>query len=483
MKNTSLKKNATLNVIRVLMSIIFPLITFPYASRTLGADNIGKVQFASSIIVFVGLFASLGVSNYAIREGAGLRDNRKRMSLFASSIFSLNLFFTLLSYLGLFVILLLPTKLSDYSFVILILSIQVFFTTLGVDWINTIYEDYLYITVRSIFSQIISLILLFIFVKKRDDYCLYAAVTVIANSGVNILNFFHAKKYVDLRITLKNDFRKHIKPLIILFSNNLAQQIYINSDSVMLGFLADDYSVGLYSVAVKIYTIVKTLLNAFITVAIPRMAYYSSKSPEEFENLVEKIFKSSILVLLPIMTILFLLSDNVVLFLSGKGYIAAGLSVKILSIGLIFAVFANLFCNGILIVKKQEKVVLQATFIAAIVNFSFNFIFIKLFKQNGASITTVLAEFIVMFYTYLKSKKYFKLKNFLSEFVSEIIACIGIICIYLLVHSLKFGNFTEIIIASILGIAIYCVILFALRNKTFLYFLNEELNKLGIRNN
>ena len=69
MKNTSLKKNATLNVIRVLMSIIFPLITFPYASRTLGADNIGKVQFASSIIVFVGLFASLGVSNYAIREG------------------------------------------------------------------------------------------------------------------------------------------------------------------------------------------------------------------------------------------------------------------------------------------------------------------------------------------------------------------------------------------------------------------------------
>ena len=251
----------------------------------------------------------------------------------------------------------------------------------------------------------------------------------------------------------------------------------------MLGFLADDYSVGLYSVAVKIYTIVKRLLNSFITVAIPRMAYYSSKSPEEFENLVEKIFKSSILVLLPIMTILFLLSDNVVLFLSGKGYIAAGLSVKILSIGLIFAVFANLFCNGILIVKKQEKVVLQATLIAAIVNFSFNFIFIKLFKQNGASITTVLAEFIVMFYTYLKSKKYFKLKNFLSEFVSEIIACIGIICIYLLVHSLKFGNFTEIIIASILGIAIYCVILFALRNKTFLYFLNKELNKLGIRNN
>ena len=95
--NKSVKINAFLNVIKTITLIIFPLVTFPYATRVLGAENLGKVQFGSSIIAYVLLFSSLGLTTYATREGTKYRDDRKKMSEFASQMFSINMLFTLIS--------------------------------------------------------------------------------------------------------------------------------------------------------------------------------------------------------------------------------------------------------------------------------------------------------------------------------------------------------------------------------------------------
>lgn len=479
MKAKSIKKNAILNAIKVLMSIIFPLITFPYATRVLGTDNIGKVQFGTSVITFFMLFAALGINNYAVREGATYREDRKKISDFASEVFSINLIFNFLSYALLFIVLLFPSKLSNYVMLLLIQSIQIFFTTIGVDWVYTIYEDYLYITIRSILVQIISLVLLFLFVHKPDDYYIYAFITVVANSGVNILNFIHSKKYVDLKFKLKNNFKRHIKPMMVLFSNDLAQQVYINSDSLMLGFMTSDYNVGIYSVSVKIYTIVKRLLNAIITVTIPRMAYYNSNNEKEFSKLCSKILNMSALILLPIMVLLFLLGNNIVILLFGNDYVESGIAIRILSIGLIFAVFANIFCNGILIIKKKEKHVLQATIIAAVSNVILNFIFIHFWKQNGAAITTVIAEFFVMMYSYWKSKEYIRLDNFKHDLFTEVIGSIGIAIAYIV--CLKLGiinNFIFIALVGIIGLLVYILIIYLLKNESLLYLKKQIQSKL-----
>ena len=73
MKRKSLKVNAALNVIKQLCMIVFPMITFPYASRVLGTFHYGKINFGSSIISYIMLIAGLGVSKYAIREGESKR--------------------------------------------------------------------------------------------------------------------------------------------------------------------------------------------------------------------------------------------------------------------------------------------------------------------------------------------------------------------------------------------------------------------------
>ena len=192
MKEKSIKLNAIINVIKVTMSIIFPIITFPYASRVLGTDNIGKVQFAASIVEYLSLIAALGISTYATREGAIIRNNKEKLQKFANQIFTINIITTTISYLIMAFMLILPTKLENYRYLILIQSLSILFTTIGVDWIYNIYEDYAYITKKSIITHIISMALLFLFVRKSEDYYIYALISVIAGGSVNIFNFIQA---------------------------------------------------------------------------------------------------------------------------------------------------------------------------------------------------------------------------------------------------------------------------------------------------
>lgn len=55
---SSIKNNVVLNYINTLASIVFPLITFPYAARILMPKGIGLVNFQNSTISYVTLIIS-----------------------------------------------------------------------------------------------------------------------------------------------------------------------------------------------------------------------------------------------------------------------------------------------------------------------------------------------------------------------------------------------------------------------------------------
>ncbi|MBT9094481.1 oligosaccharide flippase family protein, partial [Lactobacillus delbrueckii subsp. bulgaricus] len=164
MKKKSLGLNAALNGFRSVLNIIFPIITFPYISRVLTVGEIGKYNWSNSFVSYFLLIAGLGVSTYAIREGAKFRNDRKTLSDFASQVFSINILSTLASYVLLLLCVLIFSKIHAYAICVFIFSIQIIFTTLGTEWIYSIFEEYAYITIRSILFKILSIVLLFIFV-------------------------------------------------------------------------------------------------------------------------------------------------------------------------------------------------------------------------------------------------------------------------------------------------------------------------------
>ena len=458
----SIKLNAVLNVIKALLSVIFPLITYPYATRVLGVENLGKVNFSSSIITYFSLLAALGITSYAIREGAKVRQEKEKFEKFANEVFSINLITTIFSYILLVIILLVAYKLREYRLLILIHSMIIIFTTLGVDWVNSIYEDYIYIALRSLIINIISMVCLFVFVKQATDYYIYALLTVISNGLICISNFFYCRKYIKFKFTKKINFIKHIKYMLIFFANNLAVSIYVNADITMLGVMSSNYSVGLYSVAVKVYSILKNIFAAIYMVTLPRLTYLiSNNHKEEYKELASKICSIIILILLPCAAGLFILAPDIIMILSGEAFINAFPVLRILSIAIIFALLGGIITQCVYISLGREKINLKATIISAVVNVVLNIYFISTYNEVGAAITTAISEFIVLVYCLLKFKdmnQYFYREKIIKNLI---IAIIGMTMV-LIIGSIIQTYITNLIFRFALTIVISCIIYFVL---------------------
>lgn len=431
MKQKSLGVNALLNGIKQCCSIIFPLITFPYISRVLGSDGYGKYSFSNSVTNYFVLLAALGIYTYAIREGAKIRDDQKSINQFCSQIFSINVCSSVISLLLLFAMVFFLPKFSGYKVYIFIQSTAIVMAAVGPDWVNGIYEDYFFITIRYIAVQCVCLFAMFIFVRNPEDIIPYCVISVLATNGGNLINVFYIRKYVKIRFIFNMNLKKHLVPLLILFANSIAITIYVNSDITMLGFFESDGQVGIYSFASKIYNLLKQLINAVIVVSVPRIAYVVNNKPTEYKTFINKIFAALNILLIPVIVGMFCMSDSMILLAGGEQYISGNISLKILSVATLFAIYASLFTNCVLIVNRQEKFCLKATIISAIVNVGLNFVMIPWLGMIGSAITTVIAEFVNCVMQIHFSKPFFDWRKL---DIKPVISCvcgsnmIGVVC-------------------------------------------------------
>lgn len=471
MSKKKLAKNAILNLIKTISSLIFPLITFPYISRILGVENLGAYNFSTSVISYFTLIAGLGITTYAIREGARYREDNKKLSEFSSEVFTINAIATFLAYILMFVCILLFDELRKYVSVILVLSVSIMFTTLGCEWVYNIYEDFKYITIRSIVFQVISLILLFIFVRDANDLMTYSIITVIASSGANVVNIIARKKYLKIGLIFNKNLKKHLIPIFILFANSIAMTIYINSDMTILGIISGDYYTGLYSVSTKVYTVIKSLLGAIIVVSIPHLvSLISKKELIQYKTTSKGILNVLLSFCVPTMIGIFCISKYIILLLSGEDYVAATSSLKILSFALLFSIISWYYTSCVLIPFRQEKIVLMATTCSAIANVVLNIILVPKFNINATAFTTMLAELISALVCYIYGRKYTQYRPPLNIIMSILIGSIGIyVCCYIV--SQLFSSVLLVITFSIvLSALIYMLVLILFKNPTISTF-------------
>lgn len=464
-KGRSLKVNAALNATKQICAIIFPLISFSYSSRVLGATGIGIYSFGNSIVSYMLLISALGLSNYATREGAAIRDNREKFTAFAKEVYSINLIMTFFAYVVLASLLVFWNKLVSYRETILIQSIAIILTTLGADWVNSVFEDYIYITIRYIVVQIISLICLLLFVRTPEDLFKYVFIATMATVGGNIFNIFYIKRYVKLKFVLHTNFKKHIVPMLILFANSVALTIYLNSDITILGVLSTDSNVGIYTIATKIYTLVKTVINALVFVTVPRFSFYLAHDEKyKYDNTFSNIYNVLLLLISPVAVGLFVEAKKVLVVVAGEEYISGACSLRILCVAIAFGVLSCLYCYSVLMPNRLEKYFLYSTIIAAIMNILLNVVLIPYFNMAGAAATTLIAEAVVFFFTKKYSRGSVALKINKECVIDCIIGSAGIIGICLLINSLILNQVIQLIGAISLSMIYYLIVLLARQN-------------------
>lgn len=475
----SLKVNAILNITKTLMGLVFPLITFPYASRILMPEGLGKVNFALSIISYFAIISSLGIENYGIREAAKLRDDKIQLSKFSKEIFMINMISTIVAYALLAVAIIFIPKFLEYRRLLIVSSATILFTTLGMNWLYSAVEDYLYITIRSIIFQVISLILLFLLVHSKDDYVKYAAISVVSNVGSNILNFVHSRKYISFKIDKPLKFKKHLKPIMVLFAMAVAVKIYTVLDTTMIGFLKNDYEVGIYTAATKINKIVLSLVVSIGTVLLPRLSYYSSMEDKtEFYKLAYKGFDILLLIALPSAVGLSLLSTSIVHLLSGNGYEVAILPMRIMNPIIVVIGLSNFIGIQMFMPLNKEKWTLYSVLVGAVVNFFINLFLIPMYGSVGASIATLCAEITVTLTQLILLRRFLKInkiaKSLIKYFLNSVVmgvfvyACVRFISV----------EWVELVIGVIVGVVVYILILVIEKNELIYEVLTSIKNKI-----
>ena len=174
----TIKLNFILNITRIFLGAIFIIITTPYVTRVLGPQNLGKVEYVNSIITYFMLFTILGIPNYGIREVAKYRDNQKKLSKVVLELLLILFITTIIGYLILFAFLYINKSFLEIKDIILIMSINIICNNIGVEWFYKGIENQLYITKRFIFVRIFTLISMFLFIKNKDNYLIYAFILV-----------------------------------------------------------------------------------------------------------------------------------------------------------------------------------------------------------------------------------------------------------------------------------------------------------------
>lgn len=477
----SINRNACYNIIKNISTIIFPLITFPYISRVLGAENIGKINFGSSVVNYFSLAASLGAGTYAVRECARIRESRKKLSQIASQIYSITIISAVMSYIALAVTLKTVSSLYSYWLLIAIQSLIILFNTLGTDWLNTAVSDFRFITVRTVLLQFLSLILMVLFVHKNSDYYKYVWISVIAASGANICNIIYRKKYCKIRFTFHLNAKTHLPPIFLMLSINVAQTIFVNMDTTILGLIRGDFETGLYGASVKIYNIVNMAIASVAWVVMPQMSeLFAEKNYTKINGLLKYSLHFIILLGIPSIAGLNVLAAEIIEVLAGKEYLGAVTALHILTVSLAFSFAGGFTGNIILLPSKREKIMLAGSILSAVTNLILNLIFIPAYGINAAAAATAAANAIGFLISLPFIEKSIKIDGIWEISKGPFAGGLAIVISVSVIKYFTANIYVTVFLSLIISILIYVLILLVMKDSFAIEYYNQIKRKLTI---
>lgn len=474
----SIKKNYLLNLVNSGTQILFPLISFPYVARIMMADGIGLVNFYGSIIQYIILACGLGIPLYGVREVARVRSDSAALQQTTVELLTLSTLLSLVGYAVVGLLCLTVGRIQENIPLFLIISMNLFFTTIGCEWFYQGTEDFGYITLRGIIVKTISLVFLFVFVRSKSHLLLYGLYTVLGTLGGNIFNFIRLRKYVHLReIRWKSlSLQPHLKASLAVFLFTVVSSVYLQLSTVLLGFMQNDAEVGYYGASMKLVRMIMMVSSAFGVVMLPRLSnLVAEKRMDEFRQLSPKAFEFMVFLTLPMAIGVVFESPYLIPVMCGPGF-EPSITVLMITAPIIFAIgLSNVLGMQIFYPLGKIGLVNLCTGIGAVGSLTINLLLIPRMGAVGSAIATLAAESAVTLSMFLIGRDSipFKLRwNWLSDYVIGAgLMALVLVIVCRLVH---LSDFWMLILVLVTGVTVYCGYL-ALRGNGFYL---EAKNKL-----
>jgi len=425
-----LRKNAISNFILTSSTVLFPLITFPYITRTLSSQSLGRYFFVDAFTQYFIIFSAVGIPYYGIREIAKIKDKLEARSKLVIELLiiqvTLSIVFSAI-FIGLHYFI--PSLKNDFGLV-KIACLYLLASSFLMEWFYQGIENFAYITIRSLILKTLSVVSIILFVQHPDDYFIYYLLTtllVVLNAALNSINYI--RKYHH-KFDESLDFKRHIKPLLVLFSINVSVSVYAILDTIILGLMSDSTNVSRYNVPLKLVKIYWVVVNGAGMVLIPRIAsYFINKDLLGIQGLITKSLNIVFLLTIPFTFLCILFPIEILTIVSGSKYIEAAPALQVLSIVPLIISVCNVFGTQFLMPIGAEKNILHATLFGLLASLLLNFTLIPSLGYLGAAISCLVAEAIVCIYIFIAATKRITVdidyKLVLQIFLSVVIAIIS----------------------------------------------------------
>lgn len=451
---TSLKKNFIYNIGYQILSMILPVITVPYVSRILGVEGVGIYSYTYSITYYFMLIGMLGINNYGNRTIAKVREDKQQLSKNFLGIFIIQLVANCVMIVG-YVIYILFFDVK-YKVIAIIQIIYLISNALDINWFFFGLEKFKITVVKNTILKIISIILIFMFVKKEDDLWIYTLILSTSTMISQMVLFPALKREIKYERICIEDITKHIKNCFILFIPVIAVSIYKVMDKIMIGWMTNVEEVGYYEQAEKIVNMPLGVVTALGTVMLPRISNLVDKKDEKkVKEYISKSVNIMMFLAFPICFGLIAISSDFIPMFLGENFSKSSVLIYYLSLTIIFISFANIIRTQYLIPKEKDKIYITSVILGGIVNLCINFLLIPKYKSIGACIGTVIAEFIVMLYQIILVRKELPIKEYIKNAFVYMFKGIIMLLIVLTIKILKINTIIKIVIQVVVGILIY----------------------------
>lgn len=405
MKKESLTINFILNSFIAFFSMLFPILSFPYVSRILHPEYVGRVSFAESLVTYFLLFSQMGIPTYGTREIAKVRSDRNKLIKLTSQLFLINFSMAICSYIAMILASCMVPRLHEDQLLYLIMGLSLFMNAMSMDWLYKGLEEYGVLAKRSFGLKLLSLLLIFLLIHKQEDYLMYGFLYMLAAYGAGILNFRAAYRdllkgnirFDKVKADIKGAFHRHISHIAVFFAMTCATTIYTHLDTVMVGAMSGNTELGYYNAAVKIKTLLVAITTSLGIVLVPRITNcIMERKAEALRRYIRITFLFTASFSLLSLIFFECFTTQSILLLSGQEFMPAVPAMKVIMLTVPLIGFSNLTGLEILVPFHKEKIVLYSEVFGAAVDFVMNLMLISKYGSAGAALGTVIAELSVL---------------------------------------------------------------------------------------
>lgn len=464
---SSIRVNYLYNIAFQILNIIIPIITTPYVSRILQPDGIGAYSFTFSIVTYFGMFGTLGISTYGQLMISSERDDDKTMSLLFWELYLtriISLGFVSIIYVAFIVVNL------KYRALYTILIIQLIAQAVDVSWALQGLEQFKTTVSRNFVVKIITTVLIFILIKKKEDLLLYVALLQTGALVANITMIPALKKYL-VKIDRKElQLGKHWRDSFVYFIPTIATSVYTVLDKSMLGMIiGSDFENGYYEQAHKIEQMLVTIVTSLGTVTLPRVSYlFKTKKIIEIRNIVHITTQFIMMISIPMCAGVIVVSDNLVNVFLGPGYESCSLLLRVFSVLIIVVGLDNTIGKQCLMPVGRQKMFNISVICGAVVNFGLNLILIPKISSLGAAIASVLAEITILLLFIVFSRDYINLRALIYGFFKYSICSVIMMIVVFSIGKILSDGIASLILQICMGLLCYFLCLFLIRDKYLL---------------